>query len=257
MMKLHFRQIGEGPPLLILHGLFGSGDNWVTMAKQLSTRFSVYLIDLRNHGQSPHRNDWNYEIMAMDIQEFCLQNNLQEIYIAGHSMGGKTTMKLAELFPSLIKKMMIIDIAPKYYPVHHQQIIAALKSIDFNVIRSRKQAEEALQGSIEDIGTKQFLLKNIYWKSDIELAWRFNLEVISNHIDIVGEATPKDPHKICTVPACFIRGEKSNYILNEDEALIQQLYPRSTIYTVKNAGHWIHADNPLALLDLMLIFTKE
>ncbi len=246
--------MGQGAPLLILHGLFGSSDNWITIAKQLSVNYNVFLIDQRNHGQSPHSDEWNYAVMAQDIEDFCLQHQLNEIFIAGHSMGGKTVMKLAELFPERIKKMMVIDIAPRYYPVHHHQILNALKSIDFNVINTRKQAEEVLQNAIEDLGTRQFLLKNIYWIAENKLAWRFNLEVITNYIEIVGEATPAEVTTICEIPVCFVRGEKSDYIKKEDEQLIAHQYPNSEIITIANAGHWVHAEQPTAMLNAMINF---
>ena len=253
-MELHFREIGEGYPLLILHGLFGSSDNWITIAKQLASNYRVFIIDQRNHGQSPHSETWNYTVMAQDIEDFCIHHQLSDIYIAGHSMGGKTVMKLAELFPRRIKKMMVIDIAPRYYPVHHHQILEALKSINFNEINTRKQAEEVLQNSIEDIGTRQFLLKNIYWIAENKLAWRFNLEVIASNIEIVGEATPADVSAICEIPVCFVKGENSDYINETDEQLILNQYPNSEIITIANAGHWVHAENPMATLKAMTDF---
>jgi pimeloyl-ACP methyl ester carboxylesterase len=253
-MKLHFREMGQGTPLLILHGLFGSSDNWLTIAKQLAASYHVFIIDQRNHGQSPHSNIWNYTVMAQDIEEFCIQHQLNEIYIVGHSMGGKTVMKLAELFPKRIKKMMVIDIAPRYYPVHHHQILNALKSIDFNIVNTRKQAEEVLHNAIEDFGTRQFLLKNIYWIDENKLAWRFNLEVIANHIEIVGETTPPELTAICNIPVCFVKGEKSDYIKKEDEQLIASQFSNSEILTIANAGHWVHAENPTALLNLINYF---
>jgi esterase len=254
MMELYFREMGQGNPLLILHGLFGSSDNWLTIAKQLATSYRVFIIDQRNHGQSPHSDTWNYTVMAQDIEDFCIQHQLKEIFIAGHSMGGKTVMKMAELFPERIKKMMVIDIAPRYYPVHHHKILNALKSIDFNVVNTRKQAEEALQSSIMDIGTRQFLLKNIYWIAENKLAWRFNLEVIANHIEIVGEATSANVSAICKIPVCFVKGEKSDYIKKEDELLILNQYPNSEIITITNAGHWVHAEQPTAMLNAMINF---
>jgi pimeloyl-ACP methyl ester carboxylesterase len=253
-MNLHFREMGQGTPLLILHGLFGSSDNWLTIAKQLAENYHVFIIDQRNHGQSPHSDEWNYTIMAQDIEDFCQQHQLGKIFIAGHSMGGKTVMKLAELFPERIQKIMVIDIAPRFYPVHHQEILRALNSIDFNDVKTRKQAEELLQSSINDLGTRQFLLKNIYWKTDQQLAWRFNLETITNHIEIVGEATPVDVSTICSIATCFVKGQKSNYITPQDEALISKQYTNSEIITIANAGHWVHAENPIALLEVMNTF---
>lgn len=253
-MNLHFREAGSGQPLLILHGLFGSCDNWATLAKQLSAHYHVFIIDQRNHGQSPHSSDWNYTIMAHDIEEFCQQHQLENIFIAGHSMGGKTVMKLAELFPQRINKMMIVDIAPRYYPTHHQKIIAALKSLNFDVIQSRKQADDMLNQSIDDFGTRQFLLKNIYWTEQQKLAWRFNLEVIAENIEIVGEATPADASKICEIPSAFVRGSLSDYITGADVEQIQRLYPNATLIDIADAGHWVHADQPAALLTSMQEF---
>jgi esterase len=256
-MELHFRELGQGTPLLILHGLFGSSDNWLTIAKKLAEKYRVFIIDQRNHGQSPHSEEWNYKVMASDIEDFCIQHQLHEIYIAGHSMGGKTVMKLAEMFPKRLKKMMVIDIAPRYYPLHHHQILKALKSIDFDVVNTRKQAEEELQNAIEDIGTRQFLLKNIYWIKENKLAWRFNLNVIASNIEIVGEATPKDEFSICEIPSCFVKAEKSDYIKKEDEQLIAHLYNNSEVITISNAGHWVHAENPMAMLEVMFNFFKN
>ena len=256
-MELHFREMGQGQPLLILHGLFGSSDNWLTIAKQLAEDYRVFLIDQRNHGQSPHSEEWNYTVMANDIAYFCKQHQLENIYIVGHSMGGKTVMKMAELFPQTINKMIVIDIAPRYYPVHHHQILSALKSINFEEVISRKQAEDILQKSIEDTGTRQFLLKNIYWISDGKLAWRFNLDVISNLIEIVSEATPSDVQKVCNIETIFIKGEKSAYIKLDDELSIHQQYPNSKVITISNAGHWVHAENPIALHATMLNFFEN
>lgn len=255
-MELNFREMGQGEPLLILHGLFGSSDNWMSLAKQLASSYHVFVIDLRNHGLSPHSDIWNYTVMANDIEDFCIQNNLQKIFIAGHSMGGKTVMKMAELFPTRINKMMVIDIAPRYYPVHHHQILSALKSIDFNEINTRKQAEEVLQNSISDFGTRQFLLKNIYWISENKLAWRFNLEVIASHIEIVGEATPVDVSKVCDIQVCFVKGQKSDYINLHDEQTIPIQYPNSEIITIENAGHWVHAEQPAAMLNAITQFFR-
>jgi pimeloyl-ACP methyl ester carboxylesterase len=132
--------------------------------------------------------------------------------------------------------------------VHHHQIINALKSIDFNIVNTRKQAEETLQNAIHDFGTRQFLLKNIYWISDLKLAWRFNLDVIAKNIEIVGEATPADLSAVCSIPVCFVKGAKSDYIKLEDEQTIAYQYPNSEIITIANAGHWVHAENPTDML---------
>lgn len=253
-MNLYSKVIGEGSPLLILHGLFGSGDNWFTLAKQLGEHYTVYLIDLRNHGQSPHSNEWNYKVMADDVEEFCNTHQLNKVYLAGHSMGGKTAMKMSEMYPERIRKMMVIDIAPKYYKPHHQTILEALCSLDFNILKSRKEADEHIQKYINDFGTRQFLLKNLYWVNDNHLGWRFNLPVIFRDIENVGEATPHNTETQINIPTLFVRGEKSNYITSTDEELIKSIYPKSQLINIPNSGHWVHAENPQALFNAFTTF---
>lgn len=254
-MKLFYRKYGSGQPLIILHGLFGQSDNWNTLAKQFSENgFEVFIVDLRNHGLSPHSNDWNYKVMSEDVLELMNENNLQNVVLLGHSMGGKVAMQFAIDNASFLDKLIVVDISPKYYPLHHQSVLEALQAIDFNFIKTRREAEEVLNKYISDFGTKQFLLKNIYWKEDGQLAWRFNLSVIVKNIENVGEATPTE--KSCDIPTLFIRGEKSNYILDTDINLIQDIFPRSMLETIFNAGHWVHAEKPKEFFDCVINFIK-
>lgn len=254
-MKLFYRKSGHGQPLIILHGLFGQSDNWNTLVKQFSENgFEVYAVDARNHGLSPHSDEWNYKVMSDDILELIKDNNLEDVIFMGHSMGGKVAMQFAIDHPQHLDKLIVVDIAPKYYPLHHQSVLAALQAVDFSVVKARREVEDVLSQYISDLGTKQFLLKNIYWKEDGELAWRFNLNVMVQKIENIGEATVSD--KICDVTTLFIRGEKSNYILEEDIDLIQEIFPRSILETITDAGHWVHAEQPKAFFECVMKFIK-
>ena len=254
-MKLFYRKSGHGQPLIILHGLFGQSDNWNTLVKQFSENgFEVYAVDARNHGLSPHSDEWNYKVMSDDILELIKDNNLEDVIFMGHSMGGKVAMQFAIDHPQHLDKLIVVDIAPKYYPLHHQSVLAALQAVVFSVVKARREVEDVLSQYISDLGTKQFLLKNIYWKENGELAWRFNLNVMVQKIENIGEATVSD--KICDVTTLFIRGEKSNYILEEDIDLIQEIFPRSILETITDAGHWVHAEQPKAFFECVMKFIK-
>lgn len=250
-MKLHFRKLGEGQPLIILHGLFGSSDNWQTVGKLLSEHFEVYLVDQRNHGHSPHSDWWNYQSMSDDLFELITDNHLESAVVLGHSMGGKTAMLFAIEYPAKLERLIIADIAPKYYPVHHHEIIKALTSINLDTVHTRKEAEEILSQYLNDFGTKQLLLKSLYWKEETakKLDWRFNLRVISKNIEAVGEPL-KVVNKKCFVPALFLRGEKSKYVLDSDFEQITKTFPNAQLKTIANAGHWLHAEQPI-------LFVKE
>lgn len=255
-MNLFFRKSGNGNPLVILHGLFGISDNWATLAKQWSEYFTVYAVDLRNHGQSPHSDEWKYWIMAEDVLELIEKEKMNAPVLLGHSMGGKVAMHLALDSPEMISKLIVCDIAPKKYPVGNQDVVAALLKVNLNKITSRKEAEEILSKDLKDNGTVQFLLKNLYWNElpngEKKLDWRFNLPVISKNLPIVYEAT--DSPAPCDVETLFIRGEKSNAILKEDEPEIKRIFPRSTIKTIEGAGHWVHADKPKEMFDAVMAF---
>ena len=167
-MKLFHKKIGEGKPLIILHGLFGMSDNWMTLSKQFAENgFACYMVDQRNHGRSPHSDAFNYTVMATDLLELMADEQLRSANIIGHSMGGKTAMFFSCVHPEKTEKLVVADIAPKYYPPHHNSELIALQGLDLNVINSRKEAEASLKLSLHDEATVQFLLKNLYWK-DVE-----------------------------------------------------------------------------------------
>jgi esterase len=254
-MKLYFRKYGAGKPMIILHGLFGQSDNWNSLAKQFGENgFEVYVADQRNHGLSPHSEEWDYKVMSDDLHELITDNNLKDVTLIGHSMGGKTVMQFALLHPEMVDKLIVVDIAPKYYPPQHTSVMEGLSAVNFDKIKTRKEAEEILSQYIGDFGTRQFLLKNIYWKEDGKLDWRFNLKIISEKLENVGNNIQASGS--VDVPSLFIRGEKADYVLDEDLLLIQDLFPRSMLETISGAGHWVHAEKPKEFLDSVLNFLK-
>ncbi len=188
-MQLNFKKIGEGgKPLIILHGLFGMGDNWITIGKVLSVKYQVFILDLRNHGQSPHSDQFSYKIMANDVADFIKENNLEGAYLIGHSMGGKVLMQFAIDFPNIFEKLIIVDIAPKFYPVHHTSILQGLHSIDLKTLQSRTEANEILKRFESSEGVRQFLLKNLFRNPETgHFGWRFNLSLLTNEIANIGE----------------------------------------------------------------------
>ena len=242
-MKLHFNKYGEGKPMLIFHGLFGTGDNWTTHAKKWAEHgFSVYTIDQRNHGRSFHSDAMNYKLMCEDAIDFIASENLRDVILLGHSMGGKTVMHAAQEIEFLIDKLIVVDMGVKRYPRHHDAVFHALRSVPLNQIQSRAEAEEIFSKTTVDKATQLFLLKNLYWKEPGKLDWRFNLDALETHIDeILTEVPAGNPVQ---VPTLFIKGELSNYILNEDLTQLESYFPKVKLTEVKNSGHWPHAESP-------------
>ncbi len=254
-MKLSFRKLGSGKPLFILHGLFGSSDNWQTLGKQFAENFTVYFIDQRNHGRSPHSAEHNYRLMSDDILELIQDENLDKVILMGHSMGGKTAMQFAVNHPEKVEKLIVVDIAPKKYPVTNRDIIEALEKVNLDVVKTRKEVEEILSKEISNVGTLQFLLKNLYWNDDQKLAWRFNLEALKNNIALVGEATPM-PSAPLQIPVLFVKGGKSDHIFTADTKLIYEMFANVKIETIPDAGHWVHADKPKEFYEVVSAFLK-
>ncbi len=252
-MKLHFKKYGNGPPLLILHGLFGCADNWQTLGKKFSANYQIYLIDLRNHGHSPQSSSFNYDVMSEDLNELIINENLENIYLLGHSMGGKVAMRITQMYPNYVKKLIVADIGRKKYSMHHDQIIKGLSAINLNTVKSRSAAKEILSKFISGESLLQFLLKNLYWKTKGQLAWRMNLPIlIKNMNEILAEI----PAEIVLTPTLFLKGEKSNYIEESDFDDIMYYFPNNEIETIYNAGHWLHADNPLDFHELVTEFIE-
>lgn len=234
---------GEGKPFLIIHGFLGMSDNWKTLSIQFAQLgFQMHLIDMRNHGKSFHSDEFSYEAMVEDVKAYIDFHNLQNITLLGHSMGGKIAMLFATQYPELIDKLIVADIGPKYYAPHHQTILAALNAIDFSEKPSRTEVDEIISEYISDFGTKQFLLKNLYWVEPGQLGFRFNLKVFNEKITEIGAALPFENH--FKKPTLFLRGDKSDYILDSDFETIYYHFSDAKISTIPNAGHWLHAENP-------------
>jgi esterase len=254
-MQLYFKKYGtEGKTLLILHGLFGMSDNWHNIARRLSETNTVYTLDLRNHGQSPHSPVMNYSVMADDIWEFMNNEKIGEAIVIGHSMGGKAAMTFTSKYPQKTEKLIVVDIAPKAYKPGHIIYFDAMKSINFKA-SGRKEIEDQLAGSITNQGEMLFLLKNLYRKENGEYGLKLNLEAIENNYEaITGEVVLDKP---TSIPTLFIKGEKSNYINETDFETINLKYLNVSFATVANAGHWVHAENPEGFLTVVNEFLSQ
>lgn len=250
-MKLHYREIGEGQPFVILHGLFGYSDNWQTHAKKLADYYRVILVDQRNHGHSDWADSHTYQDLADDLHELFVDLKLEKVILMGHSMGGKAAMRFAQMFPKTLSKLIIVDMGTKSYPMHHSEILKGLEAIDLNLINSRGEAEKMMEPFVNSPGVRQFLLKNLYWKEKGKLAWRMNIDVLSRDMHAILQALPKDE---VMIPTLFIRGEMSNYILDEDWDDIENQFPDSTLVSIPNAGHWVHAEAPNEFMESVLGF---
>lgn len=254
-MLLHSNILGNGKPFVILHGFLGMSDNWKTLGKQFSTQgFEVHLIDQRNHGRSFWSNNFNYEILAEDLKHYCETYKLKDIILLGHSMGGKTAMLFATMYPELVSKLIIADISPRFYPIHHDTILEGLDALDFNIIKSRKEADTILSNYVSDFGTRQFLLKNLYWIEKGKLALRINLKVLKAQVAEIGEALPS--YSRFEKDTLFLRGDKSGYIQEEDKKLISNHFPNFKITNILNSGHWLHAENPKDFFKTVMNFVS-
>lgn len=250
---LHSSILGDGPPLLILHGFLGMSDNWKTLGnKYAENGFQVHLIDQRNHGRSFHSEDFDYTFLARDVMNYMEHHTLDKAHVLGHSMGGKTAMQFAVTCSERVDKLLVADIAPKYYPPHHHEIISALKTLDFSTLKSRSEADRKLAESLADFGIRQFLLKNLYWKEKGLLGLRVNLEVLQDKMEEIGESISGTD--IFSGPTLFLKGSRSEYIHENDTPTILKHFPKAGIHTVANAGHWLHAENPTDFFNQSLKF---
>jgi esterase len=250
-MELYFREMGEGKPLVILHGLFGFSDNWQTQAKKFAEYYRVILVDLRNHGHSPWSSDFSYALMVEDLAQLFQKLDLQQVILLGHSMGGKVAMHFAQKHPNYLDKLIVVDMGVKSYPSHHEHILKAFNTIDLSSLSARSEAESILKQFIDSEGVRQFLLKNLYWKEKGKLSWRVNFPVLEEAMSEILSALPEDEVLITTL---FIRGAMSNYILEEDIPVLEFYFPDSTLVSIENAGHWVHAEAPEAFVDSVLGF---
>ena len=253
---MHSNILGEGTPLLILHGFLGMSDNWKTLGRKYAERgFEVHLLDQRNHGRSFWSEEFNYPILADDLLHYMDSKKIGNGLLIGHSMGGKTAMQFACTYPQRVSKLIVADIAPKRYPPHHQQILEALESLPLETLESRTDADEALAQHIDNWGIRQFLLKNLYWVEPGRLGLRINLDVLKHKMEEIGVALP--PTARYEGPVLFLRGGKSGYVTRGDLPLIQTHFPQATLHTLEGAGHWLHAEKPEAFLQESLKFLNS
>lgn len=250
-MQLFYKEYpGPGKPLIILHGLFGLLDNWHNMAKTLSANYHVYSLDLRNHGQSPKSAVMNYAVMADDLWEFMKDRGIAQAHIMGHSMGGKVAMEFALRFPEKCAKLIVVDIAPKKYKPGHDEIFKALFALDINnTEKTRKDFDEDMQALIPEFGVRQFLLKSLERKEDGSYQWKFNLEALHTHYTAINDEP--EGNRMYKGPILFLRGGNSRYVGDEDQAKIAALFPNYQLETIEGAGHWVHAEKPGELVEVV------
>jgi pimeloyl-ACP methyl ester carboxylesterase len=253
-MQLYYNSYGSESlqPLIILHGLLGLSDNWHLIGKIFGEHYRTFVLDARNHGRSPHSDVFNYHAMSEDVVEFMQQRNISSASLLGHSMGGKTAALVSLLHPELIDKLIVVDIAPRSYQAHHDQVFDAITSLDLTKFEYRKDIDEALSKKIQDVPLRQFLLKNLLRDDSGMFHWKMNLEVIEKNYAQINEELPRD-HQF-DKPTLIIRGENSEYIQEKDLPAINQLFPDAELATVKNAGHWVHVDAPEEFADTVLNF---
>ncbi|MBS1489478.1 MAG: alpha/beta fold hydrolase [Bacteroidetes bacterium] len=250
-MKLFFRKQGQGKPLIILHGLLGSSDNWHTLAKFFADYFSVYTIDQRNHGQSPHSDELNYKVLTEDLEGFFEEHEINNANLIGHSMGGKTVMNFAVKNPSKVNQLVVVDMVPKFYVVKHDRLVEGMKAIPLPEITTRAEAEVVLAGYEPEPAVRQFLLKNLARDENNRFFWRPNLKAIDEHLQEVGEGLPYTG--IFDKPTLFIFGKKSNYFAEGDETNIKKIFPKSE-FAFLDTGHWVQAEKPQMFAQTVLSF---
>ena len=250
------QRLGKGFPLIILHGLYGSGDNWLTIAKSLSGICEVFMVDQRNHGRSPHSDMHRYKDLAGDLLEMMDDNELGKAVILGHSMGGKAAMWFAAENPSRVGRLIIADISPRSYtdPVldqnhsaFHIKVMETMLAVDFNDVAALGDIDRQLENRLPDKMLRQFLMKNIAREPGKGYFWRLNLPVLLRNVDNLSaglESFLEEGRAFNQFPVLFLRGENSRYIAEQDQVMIRQLYPDARIVTIKNAGHWLHAEQP-------------
>lgn len=263
-MKLFYRESGKGEPLIILHGLYGSSDNWVSIVKELDSYYKVINVDQRNHGQSPHDSEHSYTVLANDLLELLVDLNLERVILLGHSMGGKAAMGFAIDHPEKVSSLIVVDIAPWEHKLstniisEHRQIINGLLSIPISTLTSRNQADSLLSEWVNSEYTRQFLLKNLKREQNGHFSWKLNLSAIANNLsNLMSEIEPKSQNKLCGTKTLFIKGELSNYIPLGKEGDLKNIFPNSNIITIKDSGHWVHAEKPKDFLNAVLTFLNS
>lgn len=249
-MQLHYQTLGQGQPLILLHGLFGSADNWGTIAKHFSQTHQVISVDLRNHGRSPHSESQNYTDMAGDLIELCDSLNLDTIHLLGHSLGGKVAMQFATQYPERVDQLIVVDIAMRTYPDAQTYLIDAMMAVDLSTVRSRSEVDQILSSTIENVKVRQFLLMNLV-KTEDNLQWRINLPALKANYPAIRQAVCESAQY--DKPCLFIRGERSDYIRDKDIEKIKAHFTQAQFASLPT-GHWVHAEQPQAFIEVVAQF---
>lgn len=252
-MNLFYQEYGEGPPLLILHGLLGASGNWHTLSRNVfAQHFHVYAVDLRNHGRSPHDEVFDYPHMVEDIVRFLEVHQLEQVMLLGHSMGGKVAMWMALEHPDRVSRLIVADIAPKAYPPHHKKLLDALLDLNPRAYSSRADIDKKLAEQIEEPGVRQFLMKNLKSEGAGSYSWKMNLNAIYENYSKINVGLPHQTS--FSRPTLFIRGVKSHYIQDDDLVAIRRLFPDALLADLPSAGHWVHAEAPKPFSELVVEF---
>lgn len=256
-VTLSYTEVGSGPPLVITHGLFGMGRNWTPIANQLAEHFQVFLVDLRNHGDSPWCDDMNYPLMANDLATFITTHDLKEVTLIGHSMGGKAAMTLALTQPELIARLVVADIAPVAYAHEFETILTGMRGLDLTSISRRSEAQKALGTAIDDPALAGFLMMNLKQSATSGYQWGINLEALDQHMDDLLDFPDFDSHSTYEGPTLFLAGAQSTYIQPYHHAEIERLFPGASIEFIADAGHWVHAEKPALVAEKIAAFLRS
>lgn len=255
MQRLFYQTTGSGQPLLIVHGLFGSSDNWRAVTKALSEKRQIITVDLRNHGRSFHHQDQHYPQMAEDIERVVDELGIEEIDLLGHSIGGKVVMQFAKQYAHRVRQMVVVDIAPRRYPDTHSWIFKSLLSLKLSEYQQRSQLDAALASDIKDPAVRQFLLMNVVKNDEGSLRWRINLQALFCNYAVLLSSV--EPRQALDVKSCFIAGGRSDYISHADRLLIRQCFPKAEFTVIEEAGHWVHAEAPDAFCQAVEQFLDD
>lgn len=247
-MELYYRELGQGQPIIMLHGIFGSSDNWLTQARLFSTNYKTFALDLRNHGQSPHDDVFDYPAMVADLEEFIEAKGINDPIVMGHSMGGKVAMNFAVAHPEKVQKLIVVDIAPKPYNMENYVVLEGLNAIEIERVTTRQEADEQLARFVDEADVRQFLLKNLQRKPEGGFRWKLNLQAITDNIARIG--LPLQFEGQYEKPTLFVRGSRSNYVKDHDFDRIRTIFPAAEFETL-DAGHWVPAERPAEFVELV------
>lgn len=255
-MQLNYKSFGTGYPVIILHGLLGSLDNWQTIAKKIAEHFTVYIIDQRNHGKSPHSDEFSYDLLSADLLEFMNEHGIAQAHLIGHSMGGKVAMQFAMQHPYKVGKLVVVDVAPVQYGDRHSNVFNALFAADVANAESREDVEKVLRAKLDnDETTVQFLMKGLNRDdAGMHFEWKFNAKVLWDNYTGISDAVKGEPF---TGKTLFIKGQKSSYISSSNYSEIMDLFPTNELVEIKEAGHWVHAEKPAEFTAEVLKFLNQ